>query len=482
MNLLSDIITYVRRIIKTPSGAVITDAMIIDYINRFWIMDVDARMQLFDFKTKYQFLTTPGWDKYNMPYYSIQLEPGPNGTTQPISYYPVYQGFFGPCFINGIETPFQTQREVFFNAWPNYTQTLIQAGTGDGSSGPYNLNLPYLPNIPNVINYPQSSGIVRGHVDVTGVIAYTNGGNVVIDPPIGAQDGSTIPLVPVTSVDSAVYFSSTGFDGTNVVVADSGQFIEENKNLGLLMEPGPAPFGNLPLPAGYGESDAITGITQASPAVITANNTFVPGILVLIQDVDGMTQLNGNTYTVLSATPTTVTLDVDSTNFDPYTPVSGTITSTVNTINYLTGTATNVFFPKPIPAGMPINASCYFYQQGIPRALLYYNNCITVRAPPNSQYVVELNAYLTPAAFLSTGQAIQFAYMSEYIARGAARKILSDTGDTEQFAFYEPLFKEQEILVWKRSQRQFTSTRTQTIYSRGLNNNYGGNNFGQGLN
>ena len=62
MNLLSDVITYVRRIIKSPSNAVISDELIIDYINRFWIMDVDARMQLFDLKTKYQFQTTPAVD------------------------------------------------------------------------------------------------------------------------------------------------------------------------------------------------------------------------------------------------------------------------------------------------------------------------------------------------------------------------------------------------------------------------------------
>jgi hypothetical protein len=57
--------------------------------------------------------------------------------------------------------------------------------------------------------------------------------------------------------------------------------------------------------------------------------------------------------------------------------------------------------------------------------------------------------------------------MCEYIARGAARKILADTGDIEQFQFYEPFFIEQEQLVWKRSQRQFTATRTQTIFSEG---------------
>jgi len=69
--------------------------------------------------------------------------------------------------------------------------------------------------------------------------------------------------------------------------------------------------------------------------------------------------------------------------------------------------------------------------------------------------------------------------MSEYIARGAARKILSDTGDFEQFNFYEPLFREQELLVWKRSQRQWTASRTPTIYSQGINQGQSGfNNLG----
>jgi len=101
----------------------------------------------------------------------------------------------------------------------------------------------------------------------------------------------------------------------------------------------------------------------------------------------------------------------------------------------------------------------------LPRIVFFYNNVISVLAPPAYQYPVSLTAYLSPAAFLTTSDAIPFAYMSEYIARGAARKILSDTGDIEQFNFYEPFFKEQETLVWKRSQRQFTATRTPTLYS-----------------
>lgn len=158
--------------------------------------------------------------------------------------------------------------------------------------------------------------------------------------------------------------------------------------------------------------------------------------------------------------------------------LAGGYSATSNTINYFTGQV-NVTFPVSIPAGVNINAQCFLFQCGLPRGMLFNNNTIILRSPPDQQYLVELDAYLSPAGFLASGQSIQFAYMCEYIARGAARKILSDTGDIEQFQFYEPLFIEQERLVWKRSQRQFTASRTQTIYSQGINQGQSGfNNLG----
>lgn len=397
MNLLQDIITYVRRIIKSPSNAVITDNLIIDYINRFWIMDVDARLQLFDLKTKYQFQTQPGVDKYNMPLYNVQTQPG----NQSIGMYPVYQGFTETCYINGIQIPFQTQKNQFFNIWPNIVQNLGIIGTADGTSGPYALQIPIIG--PTAPPNPPLNSLARGHVDISGIIALGNN----VDPPVvdSATAQTSIPNVPVTSVDAAIYITTIGADGSNVIASDSGQFLLGNINYGLLMSPGKAPFGNLPLPGGY--------------------------------------------------------------------------STTSNTINYLTGAIT-VEFPVAIPSGNNIFAQCFYYQTGLPRAVLFYNNTLTLRTVPDQQYLVEIDAYLTPAAFLNTNAAIQFGYMAEYLARGAARKILSDTGDVEQFQFYEPLFKEQELLVWKRSQRQWTATRTESIYSQGFgqgagfNNNYGG--------
>jgi len=477
MFLLSDIITYIRRIIKTPTNEEITDGLLIDYINRFWINDVDARLQLFDLKKKYSFQTTPGIDRYNMPLYSTQIEAigidpvdNPSSDKQLIQMYPVYQGFMAPCYINGVSVPFQTQKNSFFNIYPNVVQNFQAVAIGNGGSF-YEIQLPILPATPPP--NPPINSLLRGHVDIAGIMATGNN----VDPPIGTTFQTTIP---VTSVDPAVYITTIGPNGQNVIVSDSGQFLSSDTNYGLLMVPGKAPFGNTAAPGGYLNSFIITGITQATQAVVTAVNTLEAGQRVQISGVVGMVELNGNAYTVVSATPTTIVLDVDSTLFTPYIG-GGTVSSFQNFVNYQTGTI-NLVFPVNIPAGNNINVQVFFFQSGLPRTILFYDNTLTLRAPPAIQYLVELDAYLTPAAFLNTGDSIPYGYMSEYIARGSARKILSDTGDVEQLQFYEPLFREQELLVWKRSQRQWTATRTETIYSQGFAqgqtafNSLGGNN------
>lgn len=373
-------------------------------------MDVDARIQLFDLKTKYQFQTAPGYDQYNMPLYQIQQEPG----NQNINLYPVYQGFMAPCYVNGIQVPFYTDKQQFFNTWPNVVQQMITTIQGNGSAGPYNFQFPIAPNFttPNPLNTPFNY-ILRGHVDMTGIVALaqTPTYNTYNDPPIVTplQAINTIPAAAVANVFPAVYITSNGTDGSSIVVSDSGQFLSGNQNLGLLMAPGKNPNNNAVLPGGYGP--------------------------------------------------------------------------TQNVINYFTGQVSNITFPAAIPPGVNIAAQCYFFQSGLPRGILYNNNTLTIRMPPSQQWLIEIDAYLSPAAFLNTAQALQFAYMAEYIARGSARKILSDTGDVEQFNFYEPLFREQEMLVWKRSQRQFTSTRTPTIYSTRMGygttngNTFTGSNF-----
>lgn len=336
---------------------------------------------MFDLKTTYEFQTIPGIDQYNMPIYSVQTESG----GQNINFYPVYQGLESYCAVNGITVPFYNQKSSFYNIWPNYLQPLNTAALGDGGAS-YTINLPFFPAIP-------------GHVDMQGIIKSTlySANNDPLFLGSTADITTAVANIPTTSIKAGVYFTSTNSDGENIIVSDSGIFLNSSLNTtgdlyGVLIAPGKAPLGNAILSGGY--------------------------------------------------------------------------TTSLNTVNYSTGVA-NITFPSSIPANTPINAQCYFYEPGLPRAILFYNNTLTLRNPPDKQYLVSLEGYLSPAAFLASTDSVPFAYMSEYIARGAARKILADTGDLEQFQFYEPLFREQEILVWKRSQRIITSSRTQTIFSEG---------------
>lgn len=393
MDLLSDVINYVRRIVKTASNDSLSDNLIIDYINRFWIMDVDPRVQLFDLKTKYQFQTIPQICDYNMPLYANQTQPG----AQVIAPYPVYQGITGTAYVNGIQVPTYVQQEAFWKIWPNYIQSLNPVAVASGT-GPYTFTLPFFPAIP-------------GHVDMTGIISTGSTLDPVFSNSIPTSGGSN--LIPASSIYPGVYITYQNVNGGVTTITDSGIFLQSSTNGDL--------YGLL--------------INYQSSGV---NNSYPLG----------------------------------------YSSLGGYSTSS-NTVNYITGVV-NVTLPTTPLAGSNIQAQCYFFQSGIPRAILFYNNVIKVRPPPNIPYLIELGAYLTPAAFLRTTQAIQFAYMSEYIARGAARKMLSDTGDWEQFVTYEPLFKEQEILVWKRSQRIFTSQRTGTIFSELQGNQSNLNSAGQG--
>jgi len=63
----------------------------------------------------------------------------------------------------------------------------------------------------------------------------------------------------------------------------------------------------------------ITAISQANPAVVTCSNNFTNGDTIIITNVAGMTEVNGNTYTVANASATSFELSgVDSTGFTAY--------------------------------------------------------------------------------------------------------------------------------------------------------------------
>lgn len=106
----------------------------------------------------------------------------------------------------------------------------------------------------------------------------------------------------------------------------------------------------LQIATGTGGAETITGATAAFPVVITAaSHGFVAGDRVTIASVVGMTQLNGNTYTVEYATTNTFALKgIDGTGFTAYdsagtaTPVTFTTVAGAKSLDSGAGSASEV--------------------------------------------------------------------------------------------------------------------------------------------
>lgn len=318
---LSDCITWVRRIIKAPSEQAITSQTIGDYINRFYVYEMPERLQLFELKRQYTFETVPNVFQYQFPYRN-------------------YQNLRPPAYCDGVLLGYYQSNEQFYNIFPELVQNEVPL-LANGDVGPFNITL-------------NRSPILRGFVD---------------------DLGNLEPYVFITTIDNA---------GEQMYIVDDGS-------------------GNL----------------------IQTDLTFQNGP-----------------------------------NGAPEAPVI------VGNVNYETGVMTNIIFPNPTIDGGNINVQTSPYSGGFPRIILFFNNTLKLYPVPARPYKIQIDAYITPAQFLTTDSAIPFAYMTEYIARGAARKILSDNADFDQFQFYEPLFREQEALVLRRTTRQNATQRTPTIFSQ----------------
>lgn len=348
--ILTDIFLYARRILKQPNQEDISDVTLGDYLNRFYIYDVPARIQLFDAKVIYSLELEPFIDQYNAP---ITYLPGG-------AVIPTYQTFLVPAYVDGYKIIMEQSHAQWMNLSPNKFLNQYQQN-GTNSQGPYDFIMTQVP-------------VVRGHRDQNVLPQGTN------MTPFGAPVGLLTSNVLITAID-------------------------ENGNL---------------------------NVAQDDPT----NYSFLGG-----QNLD---YGEGNLIC-----------------FDPLNPDNPP--SIIGTVNYITG-AVSVTFPYTIPSTSPINYQCIPYAPGRPEAVFYFDNTFSFRPIPEKPYYFQIDAYYTPAAFLNTSNAVPYRYMTEYLARGLARKVMQDYGDVEQLQFYEPMFREQETYVLRKTYRQISNSRVATIY------------------
>jgi hypothetical protein len=100
-----------------------------------------------------------------------------------------------------------------------------------------------------------------------------------------------------------------------------------------------------------------------------------------------------------------------------------------------------------------------------PRDALFVNNIMTLRPVPDDNYRVEFYVYQTPVAFISDNQNPEVDFWWEYLAFGAAKKILQDRNDYETLQGVEASLRELESEIVNQTAAELNQSRTATIYN-----------------
>jgi hypothetical protein len=134
-------------------------------------------------------------------------------------------------------------------------------------------------------------------------------------------------------------------------------------------------------------------------------------------------------------------------------------------INYVTGEFT-INFPVAPGAGEQINYQVVPVQPALPQTMCYYDSTILLRPVPDQVYRVQMEVYARPTYLLETNQSPQLEEWWQYIAYGAAKKVLEDRMDMDTVQLIMPEFKKQENLILRRTIVEMTSQRASTIYTQ----------------
>lgn len=136
----------------------------------------------------------------------------------------------------------------------------------------------------------------------------------------------------------------------------------------------------------------------------------------------------------------------------------------IGSIDYVTGVC-SVTFNNVVPSGNTISSQSVPYEASRPQGVLFYNDVLFMRPVPDQVYKVEMQAYVAPTQLLADNQSPLLNEWWQYIAYGAAKKILEDRLDSDGLQRILPFFQEQERLILRRTLVQQAPERTSTIYT-----------------
>lgn len=128
-NTLLEIRNKVRRITGRPSQAQITDLQINEYINTYYLYDLNEQLRIESFRYNYQFVTNANQAVYDFP---VEM----------------YLTAMPPVYIAGYQSYMTQSRENFFRINPGLNYLQQSVAIGNGTQGPYNAQLTNTPVLP----------------------------------------------------------------------------------------------------------------------------------------------------------------------------------------------------------------------------------------------------------------------------------------------------------------------------------------------
>jgi len=97
------------------------------------------------------------------------------------------------------------------------------------------------------------------------------------------------------------------------------------------------------------------------------------------------------------------------------------------------------------------------YQPQRPQNVLYYNNELTFRGPPDKEYLIKIAAYQVEIQI--TNGVLDQDYLYRYICYGAALDIFSDFGEMDKWREIFPAYQRYRALVYSRTYSQYQNQR-----------------------
>lgn len=215
------------------------------------------------------------------------------------------------------------------------------------------------------------------------------------------------------------------------------------------------PTLNQKIQIGTGDGITISFTGTLANVPILANNFTVSSIdannlQIVLQDIPVVDGNGIQTQTGNLAEPNgTATTSIDVNNF----------------VDYIDGTYT-ITFATPPGNGQPVWVMYYSYAAARPTSILFFDNTFYLRPVPDIPYPVRFEVFIQPIELLADNQSPQLEQWWQYIAYGGAIKFLQDQNRSEDVAALLPEFKNQELLVLRRTLAQQGDDRAATIYSQ----------------